>query len=84
MMTAIPQNREVDERGTTPEEARAMLQKLRDDAFEGSDEKAAVALGRAEQEIFDVLHGNLEFDDDLMMKVRGIAKERGVNLECRI
>lgn len=76
-----PHNEDVDERGTTPAQARAMLQKLRDDAFDGNDEKVALALGRTQQEIFDVLHGDAEFDDDLFMKVRGIAQQRNVSLE---
>lgn len=75
-----PQENKLDDHGTTTEQARAMLQKLRDDAFEASDEKVAVALGRTEQEITDTLHGNAEFDDDLLMKVRGIAQQRGVDL----
>jgi DNA-nicking Smr family endonuclease len=76
-----PKNESVDEHGTTPEQARAMLQKLRDNAFEGSNEKAALVLGRTEQEISDILQGDAEFDDDLLMKARGIAQQRGVNLD---
>lgn len=74
------QEDKLDEQGTTTEQARVMLQKLRDDAFEASDEKVALALGRTEQEITDTLHGNATFDDDLLIKVRGIAQQRGVNL----
>ena len=80
-MSATLKNQKLDDRGTTPEEARSMLQKLRDDAFEGSDEKLSVAIGRPENELFDVLYGNAEFDDDLMMKTRGLAQQRGVNFE---
>lgn len=76
-----PQSEMLDERGTTPEQARAMLQTLRDRLFESNDEKVAVVLGRTQQEIFDVLQGNANFDDDLLMKVRGVAKERGLELE---
>lgn len=75
------QNDALDERGTTPAQARAMIQKLRDDAFEGSDEKLAVALGRTEQEIFDILHSETGLDDDLIMKVRGIAQQRNVSID---
>lgn len=75
-----PQENRLDEQGTTIEQGRAMLQKLRDDAFEANDEKVAVALGRTEQEISDTLHGNAQFDDDLLIKVRGVAQQRGVDL----
>lgn len=75
-----PQENKLDEQGTTVGQARAMLQKLRDDAFEASDEKVAIALGRTEQEVTDTLSGSAEFDDDLLMKVRGLAQQRGIDL----
>ncbi len=36
----------VDDRGTNQSEGRAILKRLRDNGFESSDEKLAVALGR--------------------------------------
>ena len=42
--------------------------------------KAALALGRPEQEINDMLSGDMTVDDDLDMKVHGLAQERGISL----
>lgn len=76
-----PQSEIFDDRGTTAGPAAEMLQKMLA-AFDGNKEKLAVALGRTEDEVSHALSGNSEaFDDDLVMKMRGIAKERGINLE---
>ena len=70
----------VDDRGTSESEGRALLQRLRDGAFDGSDEKFAIALGRPLEEVSGMLTG-ASVDDDVVMKARGIAKERGVEIE---
>ncbi len=76
-----PETDALDERGTTPGQATEMLQKLLH-AFDKDKEKLAVALGRNEEEMAHALAGNSEaFDDDLVMKMRGLAQQRGVNLE---
>jgi hypothetical protein len=72
---------DVDERGTTQEEGRALLKRLRDQGFEGSDEKLAVALGRPVEEVQGWTGGAETVDDDVVMKARGIAKERGIEIE---
>lgn len=72
---------EVDDRGTTEAEGRAMLKKLRDQGFEGSDEKLAVALGRPVEEVEGWMGGAEPVDDDVIMKARGIATERGIEIE---
>jgi len=73
---------EVDDRGTSQTEGRAILKKLRDDGFEGSDEKLALALGRPVEEVQGWTGGETEtVDDDVIMKARGIAKERGIEVE---
>ena len=71
----------VDDRGTSQEKAARMLLKLRDRAFESSDEKLAVALGRPVEEIVGWNAGHELIDDDVVMKVRGIAMHRGVHIE---
>jgi hypothetical protein len=53
---------------------------LRDRAFDSSDEKLALALGRPTEEIESLIGGEEVIDDDLVMKARGIAQERGVEL----
>jgi hypothetical protein len=72
---------EVDDRGTTQSEGRAILKRLRDAGFEGSDEKLAVALGRPLEEVQGWTGGAETVDDDVIMKARGIAKERSIEIE---
>lgn len=71
----------VDDRGTNQTEGRAMLKKLRDEGFDASDEKLAVALGRPLEEVEAWTGGGEPVDDDVIMKARGIAKERGLTIE---
>ena len=71
----------VDDRGTGQEKAAKILRKLRDRAFEASDEKLAVALGRPMEEIVAWNAGLEVIDDDVVMKARGIAMHRGVHIE---
>lgn len=71
----------VDDRGTGQGKAADILRKLRDRAFEASDEKLAMALGRPVEEV-SAWHAGLELiDDDVVMKARGIAMNRGVLVE---
>ncbi|HVQ37776.1 MAG TPA: hypothetical protein VMS31_09595 [Pyrinomonadaceae bacterium] len=71
----------VDDRGTGQEKAARILRKLRDRAFEASDEKLALALGRPMEEIAAWNAGLQVIDDDVVMKARGIAMHRGVHVE---
>lgn len=71
----------VDDRGTNQSEGRAILRRLRDQGFEASDEKLAVALGRPIEEVEAWTSGDEQVDDDVIMKARGIAKERGIEIE---
>ena len=71
----------VDDRGTNQSEGRALLKNLRDRGFDQSDEKLAVALGRPVEEVGAWTEGREEVDDDVVMKARGIAKERGIEIE---
>ncbi len=71
----------VDDRGTNQTEGRALLKRLRDQGFESSDEKLAVALGRPIEEVQAWTGGAEPVDDDVIMKARGIAKERGIEIE---
>ena len=71
----------VDDRGTNQSEGRALLKRLRDSGFDSSDEKLAVALGRPVEEVEAWTGGAEAVDDDVVMKARGIAKERGIEIE---
>ena len=66
----------LDDSGTTPEMALHQLQELRDNAFESSDEKLALALGRPLEEIEAWFRGSLPIDSDALMKTRMLAEER--------
>ena len=75
---------EVDDRGTSEAGGREILKRLRDEGFEADDEKLAVALGRPVEEVQGWTAGDASdepVDDDIIMKARGIAKERGIELE---
>jgi hypothetical protein len=74
-------NQPVDDRGTNETEGRAILKRLRDSGFDGSDEKLAVALGRLIEEVQGWTGGADPVDDDVIMKARGIAKQRGIEVE---
>jgi hypothetical protein len=71
----------VDDQGTTESEGRALLKHLRDAGFEGSDEKLSIALGRPLDEVQGWMSAAEPVDDDVVMKARGIAKERALEIE---
>ena len=71
----------VDDRGTDAAGGLAILRRLRDNGFESDNEKFAVALGRPVGEVEDWMRGAEAPDDDIIMKARGIAKERGIEIE---
>jgi hypothetical protein len=72
---------EVDDRGTTQSEGRELLKRLRDNGFESSDEKLALALGRPLEQVEAWTGGSETVDDDVIMKARGIAKDRNIEIE---
>lgn len=74
-------DQQVDDKGTDQEEARTMLQTLRDQGFEGDNDKLAIALGRSVEQVEAMISGAETIDDDVVMKVKGIAIHRGVELE---
>lgn len=71
----------VDDRGTDQDKASRILANLRDRAFESSDERLALALGRPMEEVTAWQAGLEIIDDDVIMKARGIAMHRGVSVE---
>ena len=82
--TAIPETDsapQIDDRGTDQAGASEILKHIRDGAFEASDEKLALALGRPTQEIEQWTHGGGSIDGDVVMKARALALERGLTVE---
>ena len=72
---------QVDDRGTDQAGASEILKHIRDGAFESSDEKLALALGRPTEEIEGWTHGGGSIDGDVVMKARALALERGLPVE---
>ena len=72
---------QVDDKGTDQTEAREIIKNLCDRSFESDADKLAVALGRSTEQVQAVLGGSEPVDDDLVMKARGIAINRGVEVE---
>jgi hypothetical protein len=72
---------QVDDQGTSEAEGRDLLKRLRDAGFDGSDEKLAVALGRPIEEVQGWMSSSEPVDDDVVMKARGIAEQRGITVE---
>jgi hypothetical protein len=71
----------VDDRGTDAAGGLELLRRLRDNGFESDDEQFAVALGRPIGEVVAWMEGTEPPDDDIIMKARGIAQERGIEIE---
>ncbi|HKV34749.1 MAG TPA: hypothetical protein VJP89_10520 [Pyrinomonadaceae bacterium] len=73
-------DQQVDDKGTDQEEAKRMLAALRDRGFEGDNEMFATALGRSIEQVQGWLDGSETIDDDVVMKAKGIALNRGISL----
>lgn len=71
----------LDDRGTDAAGGLELLRRLRDKGFESDDEKFAVVLGRPVGEVTAWMEGTEPPDDDIIMKARGIAQERGIEIE---
>ena len=74
-------DQQVDDKGTDQAAARNILATLRNDAFDGNDDKLAEALGRPLDHVTGMINGTETIDDDVVMKARGIALHRGIELE---
>ncbi|HEV2765682.1 MAG TPA: hypothetical protein VGV38_22045 [Pyrinomonadaceae bacterium] len=71
----------LDSEGLDQTGGLALLRRLRDQGFEGDDLKLSVTLGRPVEEVQAWMQGGEPPDDDIIMKARGIAKERGIEIE---
>ncbi|MEJ7617579.1 MAG: hypothetical protein WKF30_11595 [Pyrinomonadaceae bacterium] len=73
-------NGAVDDRGTSPAEGLEILKRLREQGFDGDSGKLSVALGRPVEEIERWMSGAEAPDDDIIMKARGIATQRRLEI----
>ena len=71
----------IDDKGTDQIEASHILKNIRDNGFDASDEKLALALGRPTEEIEQWTSGNGSIDGDVIMKARALAIQRGLDAE---
>jgi hypothetical protein len=71
----------IDDQGTDQLEASQILRRIRDDGFESSNEKLALALGRSPEEIEQWANGEGLIDGDGLMKARALAIQRGLEVE---
>lgn len=74
-------DQQVDDKGTDQEQAQGMLTTLRDQGFDGDNQKLAIALGRSEEQVQNMISGAEPIDDDIVMKARGISLNRGIEIE---
>lgn len=68
----------VDDAGTDQDDARELLRAFCEKGFDGDVGRAAVALGRPASALRELMDGQSEIDEDLVMKIRGMSKERGI------
>lgn len=59
----------------TRTDGRKLLANIYENGFSRSIRELAVALGRAPDEIQDILNYDEEVDEDLLVKIHGIAQE---------
>ena len=62
-------------------DSREALRRFCEAGFNGHLENAALALGRPADMLQQMLNGEAEIDEDLDMKMRGIAKERDLPID---
>jgi hypothetical protein len=74
-------DQKVDDKGTNQEDAQHMIEALRDEGFNGDNEQVAKALGRTIEQVEGMIDGTETVDDDVVMKARGIALHRGIQIE---
>ena len=71
---------QIDDQGTDQAEAAHILKEIRDAAFDASNEKLALALGRPTEEIEEWASGNGLIDGDVVMKARALAIQRDLDI----
>ena len=76
-----PRTPAIDEGSAWQLEASKLLRNLRDRGFDADNSKLAIALGRPEEELRAWDSGLEMIDEDVVMKARGIALHRGVDIE---
>ena len=63
-------DQQVDDKGTSQQDAQHLLEALRDQGFDSDNEKFAKALGRTIEQVDGMIKGAETIDDDVVMKAR--------------
>jgi hypothetical protein len=71
----------IDDNATTQAQARQMLENLMADGFDGDIDATALALGETTEDIKQFLNEEKELGEDLLMKIRGLATNREIEIE---
>lgn len=71
----------IDDNATTPEQAQQMLKNLVTDGFADDIDATALALGETTEDIKQFMNEKDEIGEDLVMKMRGIAMNREIEIE---
>jgi hypothetical protein len=71
----------IDDNETTSDQARQLLESLIVKGFAGNVDASALALGEPAADIEEYLHEENEIGEDLLMKIRGIAMNREIEIE---
>jgi hypothetical protein len=66
----------------TNSDVRERLKNLSENGFGGSINETALALGRAADDVERMLSGDTSIDEDLEMKINGIAEDRGIAINA--
>ena len=74
-------DQKVDDKGTDQEQAQHMIEALRNQGFNGDNEQVAKALGRTIEQVEGMIDGTETIDGDVVMKARGVALHRGIQIE---
>jgi len=77
---AESENKIIDDQGTDQVGAAQILKQIRDEGFDASDEKLALALGRPAEEIEAWTTGAGHIDGDVILKARHLALQRGIHI----
>lgn len=69
-------NQSAETKKSESSENLELLEKLKSQVFDGSDEDLALALGRPVEEVKAWFGGDEEIDEDAEMKIHGLVQER--------
>jgi len=67
-------------RENSPESGKAILNAILNKGFDGDVNRLGIVLGRPNEELNQFLSGDQAVDEDLIMKMRGIALQRGIDV----